>query len=118
MVDWPIISPNWLMNVSDQEMAVASFKRIREIAGNTTIFESEYVPGDSVQSDEEILAWLKDNMNLIYHGSTTCKMGRSSDLMAVSDSRARVRGVTGLRVVDTSAYPVLSPGHTMGSVCK
>ncbi|OTA66000.1 GMC oxidoreductase [Hypoxylon sp. EC38] len=114
--DWPVINPNWLHDIGDQQMAVASVKRAREIAFNTTFVTEEYIPGPDVQTDEEILEWVRNNSNLIYHGSTTCKMGRDSDPMAVLDSRARVRGVTGLRVVDTSAYPNLVPGHTMGSV--
>jgi hypothetical protein len=45
-------------------------------------------------------------------------MGRASDPMAVVDSRARVRGVTRLRVVDASAFPFVPPGQPMSSVCK
>lgn len=43
-------------------------------------------------------------------------MGRESDPMAVVDSHARVYGVTGLRVVDASAFPFLPPGHPQSSV--
>lgn len=46
------------------------------------------------------------------------KMGTSDDTSAVVDSRARVFGVTGLRVVDASAFPLLPPGHPMSSVCE
>ena len=46
------------------------------------------------------------------------KMGASSDKSAVVDSRARVFGVTGLRVVDASAFPLTPPGHPMSSVCQ
>lgn len=116
--DLPVINPNWLLDVADHEMAVASVKRIREIAGNSSMFLEEYSPGPSVSTDAEILAWIRENMNLIYHGSATCRMGSANDTNSVTDSRARVKGVTGLRVVDASAYPVLPPGHTMGSVCK
>lgn len=118
VTDKPVISPNWLLDVGDQEQAVAAFKRIRQIASNSSIVLSEFNPGPSVNTDEEILAWLQGNMNLIYHGTSTCRMGPDSDEWAVTDSRARVRGVTGLRVVDASAMPFLTPGLPMGTVCK
>jgi choline dehydrogenase-like flavoprotein len=43
-------------------------------------------------------------------------MGKEGDHMAVLDSKARVRGVKGLRVVDASAFPILPPGHPQSSV--
>ncbi|RYP63231.1 hypothetical protein DL769_007038 [Monosporascus sp. CRB-8-3] len=112
----PIINPNWLLDPADQEMAVAAFRRVREVASNSSMIQLEYSPGPEVASDEDILEWLRDNMNLIYHGTSTARMGRDDDETAVVDSRARVRGVTGLRVVDASAMPNLPPGHTMGAV--
>lgn len=45
-------------------------------------------------------------------------MGADGDPMAVVDSHARVRGVTGLRVVDASAFPFSPPGHPQATVCK
>jgi len=46
------------------------------------------------------------------------KMGQDNDPMAVIDSKARVYGVTGLRVVDASAFPILTPGHPEATICK
>ena len=46
------------------------------------------------------------------------RMGKSSDPDAVIDSRARVYGVTGLRVVDASAFAILPPGHPMSTICE
>lgn len=45
-------------------------------------------------------------------------MGVDSDPMAVVDSRARVYGVKGVRVVDASAFPFLPPGHPQSTVCR
>ena len=45
-------------------------------------------------------------------------MGKINDTNAVTDSRARVYGVSNLRVVDTSAFPFLPPGHPQAVVCK
>lgn len=136
IADPPIISPNWLLDEGDQEQAIAALQRIREIAFNSTIVEEEYLPGPNVTTRSEILEWLKNNMSLIYHATSSCKwsiylskrcrsanhfftgkMGASNDTTAVVDSRARVRGVTGLRVVDASAFPFVPPGFPMATVC-
>lgn len=45
-------------------------------------------------------------------------MGRDDNPAAVLDSQARVRGVSGLRVVDASSMPTLVPGHPMSTICK
>jgi choline dehydrogenase len=78
----------------------------------------EYFPGPEYQSDEDILEVIKNTLMTIYHASCTCKMGTRDDYMAVVDHRARVFGVTGLRVVDASAFPFLPPGHPQSVVCK
>jgi hypothetical protein len=45
-------------------------------------------------------------------------MGPKSDSQAVVDSHARVHGVSGVRVVDASAFPFLPPGHPQSTICK
>ncbi len=45
-------------------------------------------------------------------------MGKAGDPDAVVDSRARVYGVRGLRVVDASAFAILPPGHPMSTICE
>jgi len=71
-----------------------------------------------VQSDEAIWAWIQKDAITIWHAASTCKMGRdlSADPLAVVDSKARVYGVRGLRVVDASAFPFLTPGHPQSGV--
>ncbi|PLN86168.1 GMC oxidoreductase [Aspergillus taichungensis] len=113
--DLPVINPNWLADPADQELAVAIFKRTRQFfrseAMANVLDGGEYYPGSDVQSDEEILEYIRNTMSPIWHASCTCKMGVSSDPMAVVDNQARVFGVKGLRVVDASAFPMLPPGH-------
>jgi choline dehydrogenase len=65
---------------------------------------SEVLPGDDVQTEEEIHNYIK-NTAWGHHASCTCPIGTDSDPMAVLDSNFQVRGVTGLRVVDASVYP-------------
>lgn len=73
VLDSPIISPNWLLDEGDGEQAVAQLQRIREIMNNSPGTIREYEPGPEVQTYDEILNWLRDNMNLIYHATATCK---------------------------------------------
>ncbi|KAL8966714.1 MAG: hypothetical protein Q9183_003244, partial [Haloplaca sp. 2 TL-2023] len=121
MEDAPVLDPAWLFDPTDRELALLSFKRSREIWSvlsslGITADDEEYLPGLNVTSDTDILSYIQRSMMTIYHASSTCKMGNSSDAMAVVDSRARVYGVQGLRVVDASAFPFLPPGHPMSTV--
>ncbi|KAJ5470599.1 hypothetical protein N7530_007956 [Penicillium desertorum] len=118
--DLPEINPNWLDDKADQEVVIAMFKRIRQAfqseAMRPVVIGEEYNPGPQVQSDEQILEFIKNSVMTIWHPSCTCKMGTSHDDMAVVDSQARVYGVNGLRVVDASAFPFLPPGHPQSTV--
>ncbi|KAI6311002.1 hypothetical protein MCOR34_006155 [Pyricularia oryzae] len=68
----------------------------------------EELPGDAVQTDEQIADYIRDTA-WGHHASSTCAIGVDGDSMAVLDSSFRVRGVTGLRVADASVYPKI-PG--------
>lgn len=121
-MDLPIINPNWLGDPADQEVAISIFKRIREAftskAMSPIVLGEEYYPGNHVQSDSDILEYIKNNVMTLWHAACTCKMGTSEDKMAVIDSQARVFGVENLRVVDASSFPFLPPGHPQSTVCK
>jgi choline dehydrogenase len=71
----------------------------------------EIQPGAQVQTDEQIDAFIRDHVESAYHPSCSCKMGSDVDPMAVVDSQARVRGVEGLRVVDSSIMPSITTGN-------
>ncbi len=121
MSDPPILNPNWLSDPTDQEMAVQSFKRSREIwnilvQDNVTVGTAEYLPGFNVTSDADILAYIQASLMTIYHAAATCKMGSVNDSMAVLDSQARVYGIENLRVVDASSFPFLPPGHPQSTI--
>ncbi len=71
----------------------------------------EMLPGDKVQSDDEILAYLRAEALTVFHPVGTCKMG--TDPMAVVDPRdLKVQGVANLRVADASIMPTLIGGNT------
>ena len=71
----------------------------------------EIQPGADVQSDDEIDAWVKDNVETAYHPSCTCKIGDKNDPNAVVDPDCKVIGVEGLRVVDSSIFPTIPNGN-------
>jgi hypothetical protein len=120
--DLPTINPNWLDTPADQEVAIAMFKHMRQAfqsdAMAPVVIGDEYNPGTQVQTDAQVLEWIKNNVMTIWHAACTCKIGTPEDKMAVVDSQARVYGVQGLRVVDASAFPFLPPGHPQSTVCK
>lgn len=120
MSDAPIINPAYLSDKGDQELGVAAFRFARRLAATESlqraIIGDEVVPGPGVDSDAEILKYLQQSITPFYHASCTCKMGRRNDNMAVVDSEARVIGVSGLRVVDVSAFALLPPGQPQATV--
>ena len=77
---------------------------------------SEYLPGSNITSDSDIINYIRGVLRPIFHASSTCAMGKAGDRMAVIDSRARVFGVQGLRVVDISSFPFLVPGHPQATI--
>lgn len=122
MADAPLINPNWLTHPADQEIVVAGYKRVREMF-NSTVMEDvligpEYFPGEDVQSDAEILEVIRKTASTVYHAACTCAMGKEDDKKAVIDTKARVYGVKGLRVVDASSFPILPPGHPVATICE
>ena len=124
MADAPLINPNWLTHPTDQAVAVAGYKRARQIfetsAMKLILLGAEYFPGPGlgVKSDAEILAFVRKSFSTVFHASCTCKMGKQGDAMAVVDANAKVMGVKGLRVVDASSFPLLPPGHPVAVVCE
>ena len=116
----PVVSPNWLEDPRDREVLIAAFRRAREVWATQSmkdvIIGPEAFPGADVVSDSDILSAIERSAQTIWHASATNKMGKTDDPMAVVDSRAKVIGVQGLRVVDASAFPFLPPGQPMSMV--
>ncbi|KAF9892861.1 hypothetical protein FE257_000450 [Aspergillus nanangensis] len=121
----PAIDPRWLVDPTDKEMAIQAFRRGREVwkklAEMGVADPMEYFPGPHVTTDQQIFDFIQQSMTTVYHASCTCKMGRRDPMgyrysMAVIDSKARVYGVKRLRVVDSSSFPFLPPGHPQSVV--
>jgi choline dehydrogenase len=117
----PSINPNWLTHPGDQEVAIAWYRRMREVwdtqeLRSIRVGSKEAFPGLDKQTDKEILDVIRSSLMTVWHASSTCKMGKKEDSMAVVDSKARVFGVENLRVVDASAFPFLPPGHPQSTI--
>lgn len=117
----PVISPNWLSDARDQDMAIAAFRRSRQLFSTKAIkpiVGPEAFPGGNVTTDSQIWETIKQSTNPVYNAAGTNQMGKIDDPMAVVDSRGRVIGVSGLRIVDASIFPFLPPGQPTATVCK
>ncbi len=113
----PEIRFNFLSAAIDRETLVAGVRatrRIIEAKAMDALRGAEVSPGSQVQSDEEILDYIRENAQTAYHPVGTCKMG--TDEMAVVDPELRVRGIEGLRVADGSVMPTLMSGNTNGPI--
>ncbi|HMO29991.1 GMC family oxidoreductase N-terminal domain-containing protein [Enterovirga sp.] len=113
--DAPMIAPNYLSTDEDRLVAAASLRQVRRILAQPALAKykpEEWKPGIRFQTDEELARLAGDIASTIFHPVGTAKMGREDDPMAVLDSRLRVRGLAGLRVVDASVMPQITSGNT------
>jgi choline dehydrogenase len=110
--DKPEIIFNYLQAEEDIEAYRACVRLTREIIGQPAMEAfrgAEIQPGEDVQSDAEIDAFVRSAVESAYHPSCACRMGE--DDMAVVDSTTRVRGIEALRVVDSSIFPTITNGN-------
>jgi len=110
----PFILFNYLQQSQDVQDWRDTIRLTREILGQDAMADyrgDEIQPGDDIQSDEAIDRWVRQNVESAYHPSCTVKMGGESDSMAVLDEQCRVRGVSNLRVVDSSIFPSITNGN-------
>ncbi|NND39587.1 MAG: GMC oxidoreductase, partial [Pseudomonadales bacterium] len=109
----PAINTNYLATEYDRDAQLQGFKKLREIFRQKPIADHckvELRPGKHIQSDDEILDFVRCEATTGYHPVGTCKMG--VDDQAVVDTALRVRGCQGLRVVDASIMPDIVAGNT------
>jgi choline dehydrogenase len=109
----PAIRPNYLSAASDVRALLAGTGIARRIFAAPPLARhsaAETMPGADVESDEALTAFLREAGTNLHHPVGTCRMGE--DPMAVVDSRLRVHGLEGLRVVDASVMPTVTTGNT------
>jgi choline dehydrogenase len=118
----PLVHPalrfNYLSTRQDRREWVEAVRVARRIL-NQPAFDpysgGEISPGPSVETDEEILAWVARDAETALHPSCTARMG-IDDLSVVDPLTMRVHGVDGLRVVDASAMPYITNGNIYAPV--
>lgn len=114
-LDVPLIQPNFLAHETDQRVVVAALKCARAVMQSEPmkkLVESELLPGWEVQSDDDLLAYAKQYGSTGFHAVGTCKMGPSSDPLAVVDAQLKVHGMENLYVMDASVMPTLVSANT------
>jgi choline dehydrogenase len=111
--DKPRINPNLLGDPADMATFVRSIRLMRKLVRTPPQDEvtgREVTPGDNVQTDDEIEAYVRETTSTMYHPVGTCTMGTSPE--AVVDPELRVKGVEGLRVIDASVMPAVTGANT------
>jgi choline dehydrogenase len=110
----PVIHPNYLATQSDIDDVLAGNRLLRQLARTrplADIITEELFPGIEIDGDEALLADFRARADTVYHPTSTCMMG-PDPATSVVDSRLRVHGIDGLRVVDASVFPNITSGNT------
>ncbi len=116
-VDSPRILFNYMSHPDDWSEFRACIRLTREIMQQPALdpFRAEEIqPGQSVTSDTEIDAFIREHCESAYHPTGTCKMGARDDRMAVVDHECKVIGIENLRVADSSIMPQVTNGNLNG----
>ena len=109
----PLIDPNFLAAESDRVRLREGIRIARDVFRQKAFDpyrDEEIAPGEGVQSDDENDEYIRARAEADYHSVGTARMG--DDPLAVVDSRLRVHGLEGLRVVDASVMPTMVGGNT------
>jgi choline dehydrogenase-like flavoprotein len=109
----PEIDPNFLAEPEDLERMVKGFKVARRLMDAPALraLRKEDLFTKDVDSDDDIRSVLRQRVDTVYHPACTCQMGPDRSV-AVVDSRLRVHGLAGLRIVDASVMPCVVRGNT------
>jgi choline dehydrogenase len=109
----PAITPNYLQASEDRLAVLAGLRLARKILGMPALKPwcvHETMPGEDMQSDDQLLSYARAKGVSGYHLVGTCQMGQGQD--TVVDPRLRVHGIDGLRVVDASILPSGTSGNS------
>lgn len=109
----PSINPNYLAEDRDQRTVIAAVRLARDWFNAPALKRyviAENVPGEDVQTDDELLHYARQFGTTVFHATCSCRMG--PDPMSVVDDRLRVHGMEGLRVIDASVMPAVTSTNT------
>ena len=110
----PIIRFNYMSHPEDWDDFRTAIRLTREIFAQEAFapfVKHEIQPGADLHTDDEIDGFVREHAESAYHPCGTCRMGRADDLDAVVDPEAKVIGVEGLRVADSSIFPRITNGN-------
>lgn len=113
----PNIEANYLESAADEQVLLEGLKFCRNLAHAPAFSHyrgAEYVPGTTTGDEAFLREYIREWTETVYHPVGTCMMGRGP--RAVVDSRLRVRGLDGVRVVDASIMPTIVGGNTHAPV--
>ncbi len=109
----PALQFNYLSTDQDRREWVEAIRRTRDLLGQPALapFDAgETSPGPGVETDEEVLDWVRRDAETALHPSCTCRMG-TDEMSVVDPATMRVHGLDGLRVVDASVFPYVTNGN-------
>ncbi len=110
----PEIRFNYLSAEKDREDWRLCLKLAREILHQPAMDAyrgDEIQPALDLDQTDEVDAWVRQNVESAYHPSCSCKIGANDDRMAVLTPDCKVRGISRLRVVDSSVFPTITNGN-------
>ncbi|WP_145399741.1 choline dehydrogenase [Paracoccus sulfuroxidans] len=110
----PEIRFNYMSHPDDWAEFRACVRLTREIFAQPAFTEYkgwEIQPGEGIETDAQIDAFIREHAESAFHPCGTARMGAASDPMAVVDPELRVIGVEGLRVADSSIFPRITNGN-------
>ena len=113
--DKPVVNCNFFGDPDDLRLTLAAMRFARRVFATRPLAERidrELLPGPGRDTDEELAAHARRMVKTNYHPVGTARMGPDGDPMAVLDTRLRVRGIEGLRVIDCSVMPAIVSGNT------
>jgi choline dehydrogenase len=108
----PAVDPNYLGDRSDLDRLVQGFELARDIFAAPSFkphLKGELMPGPEVRTRADIERFVRERADCYHHQAGSCRMG--IDDRAVVDPHLRVRGVSGVRVVDASVMPAVPSGN-------
>ncbi|MBX2836685.1 MAG: GMC family oxidoreductase N-terminal domain-containing protein [Gammaproteobacteria bacterium] len=112
--DAPLMQANYMDTDYDRDLMLKGMKLIRQFTATdalSPLIDKEIYPGAQVQTDEELMEFVRDNAWTVFHQCGTCRMG-DSPTESVVDARLKVHGLEGLRVADASVFPAVTSGNT------
>lgn len=104
---------NYLSTDYDCQMMMKGMRLMREFTETPAlkmIVTKEKSPGPDIQSDDEMMAFARENAGTVFHQCGTCRMG-TDPMSCVVDENLKVHGVEGLRVADASVFPTIPSGN-------